>query len=478
MGVIKINKFQLSFMTGLICFIFGFFIGSGPVLAETPSATNEDSTPKTLVQLKNERFSLEAEQINYSGDDGSMEAVGGVILVDNKTGLRMETEQLIYNSGNGIVKVPGAAKITTNQAVFRLDSLTYDLKNETGYGGSLQGTVTGYVRDYQVTGTGIEFKDGVEIIFNPKVTRCLRPKPDYYFTAVQVKIESKKVRLANVLLYIKGIPVFYLPSLTLYTGNKDWDFPEIQIDYSEAKGLILEAKTTSPVKNRIDFHTNIYIETRGNSDVGAGFGYQFGRYFADQITISNDLKGTWKIKDELAYNTSDFLIVADGLKSVTGSSDERRLGLSATRKYWQGFGGSWRFKVLARYLAKFDNSGAEYGGTYAGYQLDYKPIDNLSFSVLRLDTYFGPGDYRDFEVYPGLNLLYNWTIPLSKSFSLNLSGANNMPGTYYLAGVKYPDLQYWVHQDYKISYNSCCWSFNLGWDDVAKSWSFGPTFKF
>jgi hypothetical protein len=485
MEVIEIIRTKLNPWIGLI-FAVGLIlvIHNGSVLADStekpdtePAVTaSDDAVQKNTVKFESDEMMLEAVEINLVGE-GLIEANGNAVLTMKNNGLRIETGQLTYDTGAGIVKAPGLVKVTNSQTVLMINSLTYNLKNNTGSGGALEGTITKTDdgRDSSVTGKKLEIKNETEVIEDATVTRCPRPDPDYIFKAKRVTMEGKRVHLASVVLYIKGIPVFYLPHLTLHPDQKR-DFPEIQLNYDNTKGVIIKEQSVSAINDKLDFHTDVSIETLGKSNVGVGLGYQFTKPLANHVFVNNDLKGFWNIRDMVTYNTQSFLVVADALAPLS-SGNEYQSGISITRKYWQGWGGNWQVGILARSVSKLDETATKYGGTYAGYQLDYKPVDNLTLSVLRLDNYEGSGIYKDFEVYTGYNLLYNWTVPLSTSFDLNLSGRYNFSGTDYLSNVHYNDPQYWISQKYDLIYNSCCWAINLGWDQVYKSWNFGAIFK-
>jgi hypothetical protein len=487
---IEIIRLKLGSLIGLILIVvLVFFMNSGFVWADSPGDSakesvvppNDDTAKTSTVKIENGEMTLEAVEINLANGTGQFEATGNVILTLKNNGLRMETGRLTYDSVTGIVQAPGLVKVIHGQAVLTINSLEYNLKNNAGSGGELQGIITGTEdgRDLNLTGKSIAIKNGVEVIEDTLVTRCPRPNPDYVFKARRVTVDDQRIRLANVVLYIKGIPVFYLPHLTLHTDRKEGDFPEIQLNYDNVKGAVFKEQSASVINKKLDFYTDIFIETQGKSNVGLGLGYQFTDSVSNRVFINNDLKGSWNIKDMVTFNTPGFLIVADGLIPLS-PDNERQYGVSVTRKYWQGWGGSWQLGVLARSVAKLadpSDSGSEYGGTYAGYRLDYKPAANVTLSLLRLDNYAGTGDYRDYEVYTGFNLLYQWNVPLSTSFDLNLSGRYNFSGTDYLSNTLYAVPQYWIRQNYELVYNSCCWSINLGWDQVFKSWSLGATFK-
>jgi hypothetical protein len=443
--------------------------------------TSDNGAKQNTVKLENEEMVLEAAELNLVGD-GLIEASGNVELTMKKNELRFETSQLSYDSVSGVITAPKTIKVINSQAVLEIDSLTYNLKNNTGSGGALEGTITktGDGRDTHVSGKTIEISQKGEVMTNTTVTRCPQLNPHYVLKAKRITLEGKSIRLSSVVLYIKGIPVFYLSQYTLHTDHKR-DFPEVQLSYDNTKGIILKEQSTSAINDRLDFRTDISVETLGKSNVSVGLGYQFNKSLADHLFINTDLKGSWTVGDMVTYNTPGYLVVADGLVPLS-VDNERQYGISVTRKYWQGFGGRWQVGVLARSVSKLDSTTVdpndEYGGTYAGYQIDYKPADNLTLSLLRLDSYGGSGLYKDFEVYTGTNLMYNWTIPLNPSFDLNLSGRYNFSGTNYLSSVYYDNPQYWIRQKYDLVYNTCCWSVNLGWDQVYQSWNFGVVFMF
>ena len=486
MGVFKIvNVKQKIGIQFILVILLIFSLNCISVFGAEASGSDNEMITKNPVKLENEMMALDAKEINYSNDNGIIEASGGVTVTFKNDDLRLETEQLTYNSIDGIVKASGIVKMITSQAVFLINTITCDIKNKTGSGGSLTGTIFGNavdVRDYSITGKSIEYKNGIKVISRATVTRCPKVKPDYLFKAKKVTIKEKRVYLSNIVLYIKGIPIFYFPEFSFLIGKKDWDLPPIQINFDKVYGTIINENSIAPINSKWDFRTNIAVETEGTSNVGVGIGYHFNNKLLDCFSVNNDLAGNWKLADAVFYNTRNFLFSVDGLAALSGT-DEGQFGFSITRKYWRGWGGDWQFGILARREAKrVDQNSAFYGGIYGGFQLDYKPFKNLTLSVLQLNNYViytqpnmfsnnaGQDDYNDFYVSIGTNFLYNYNIPLNQSFKFNLSGQYNFTQKYYYTG------QQWVTQNYSIVYDSCCYAIKLGWDNVFQGWQFGPDF--
>ena len=348
---LRINPIKSVLITGLIFSLLFFLNSSNLTFAQTSSPENESGLPKT-VKLDNQDMTLEAEQINYSGENGLIEATGTTVVTAKKSAIRMETAELTYNSGNGVIKVPGMVKITTDQGVFYINSFEYNLKTEIGSGGSVKGTAMDGGRVDSITGKSTALNKQEETVVGAKFTRCSLPNPHYYIRASRMSIKNKKVHVSNMVLYIKGIPVFYLPFFSYRIHENKQELPDVQLTYDGHLGVIVQANSVAPINDNIDFHTNIHIETTGTSNVDVGVGTKiidnlYNHVYLSQSNVYPSPDVVSKVLDNVTYNTSDFLYSCDLLQSFH-ATDERQLGLAVTKKFWQGWGGDWQFGVSGK----------------------------------------------------------------------------------------------------------------------------------
>jgi lipopolysaccharide assembly outer membrane protein LptD (OstA) len=441
---------------------------------------------KKNVQLTNENGQIEAEQLVYNSDSGLVNASGGVklttpegitiqaeqlaynfntqeaafsggIKLTTQNAVQIKAEQLDYHGNTGLVTASGGVEITTGTGIYQTETIEYNLNDATGSSGPVTITFnTTSSRDFSMVGQSMVIADGITRVIKPKITRCQMPRPEYQYVAKEAAYDGRYMRLKHMILFLKGIPIFYLPVLKLDMTNLN--FPDIQPGYNQEDGFFVKYDYSARLSENmsLDF-TGLY---RSNDYSSLLFGLTTSKDNTSNYTglyYNTDSEG-YGISDRITYNAPLFIASLDGSLDFS-ANDSTQLGFSVTRKYWKSPLGHWQFGIVGRNVSSIDGSGAEYGGTYGGYRLDYSPFSYFSLSLLRLYSFEG-GDYRDFmeEFKLGSNWMYNATIPLPKTYSFSLYGTYNS------------DQELWIHQIYQINYRTDCLNLSAGWDNASSSW--------
>jgi lipopolysaccharide export system protein LptA len=401
---------------------------------------------------------LRAERLVYDLNTGEAQVTGGV-GVKSPDGLSMTARQVNYNNKSGLAKAFGEVKVNNGNETLETETLDYDLKNGTGSSGAVSMILHTQSRDALVHADSMTLDGALYHFKNLKVTRCDRTHPEYQFVAKEGVYDGRYMELKSIFIYIKGVPVFYLPFKTLDMTNL-W-FPDIQLGYSHDDGLAVGYRYSAPINQNLDWRFGLLYRTNDYSTLKLGLNAKkdnisnyAGVYFDTPYSGVTDSEGAG-IQDTITYNQPLFVTNIDGSKSFSANDDASELGFSITRKYWKSPLGRWQLGVLSRKVSN-DDDGTEYGGTYGGYRLDYNPHPYLTLSLLRLYTLEGGdnwGDYMDdFKI--GSNLMYSGEIPLRKFYSLGYSGTYSSTESL------------WIHQIYQINYRTDCLSLALGWDEA------------
>lgn len=417
-----------------------------------------EETGKTEVKIE------AAGNINYDMDTNSTSASQDVVLT--KEDITIECQELIYNGKTGDVQASGDVKITTAKYTYQTENLNYNLNQKMGDLAEFKGKLKEGSDDYYFTGKEGALNDEAGTVSKASMTRCPKPKPDYVLTAKRINYDNQRVYLHHAILKVKGIPIFYFPRLSFKTDNSD--LPDVKLNYDDEEGLQVNFDYAGPIENRRSWHYKGELSTKGPNTVGFGVKYYFKDNLSNRVNLVYDFEGFWALDDQISYNAGLFNLYLDGIIEFS-DREEKQLGIRLTRKYWETPIGKWRFGILARNVYALDSAEQEYGGTYWGHQLDYTPSKYLMFSYLGLDSEKNNEDFRDFlEDYKlGNNYLYNISIPLAKSFSLNLDGTYN------------PDVNNdWIRRVFGVKYEICCFRLSAGWNDISESWEMDARIKF
>ncbi len=387
-------------------------------------------------------------------------------VILSKGDVTIECQNLIYDGETGVVQAFGDVKITTGDFSYQTQSLSYDLNRQTGDLAEFKGRLKGDSRDYYFFGRDGVLSQEKGVISKAAMTRCPNPNPDYLLTTKQIDYDSERVYLRNVFLKVKGVPVFFFPRLSF--KRDDTDLPVVRLDYNDEDGLKVEIDIPGPVKNNQSWHYRGEISTRGTNELGYGLKYRLTDRISNTANLYYNFKGYWSLEDYVGYQARRFDLSIGGFKEFS-DAEKIELGITVTGKHWQTPIGSWRAQLLARDVSALNSLEQEYGGTYWGYRLDYKPFSLLDLSYLRLNSDAENEAFGDFlEDYKlGDNYFYNIKIPLTPDYSFVVDGTYNTD-----------DEVNWIRRFYGINYETCCFRLIMGWDDLDRSWEFSTRIKF
>ena len=449
-----------------------------------------------MIKLENDQIQLVAARVNYEGSGGIAEASGDVILTVNQFNLRLETDRLTYDPGNGEITIPGKVHLVSAQADLMVDTFHYNVKTETGTGGAIHGTILDVPRNFLISGKSLQVQNGVVTFREAELTRCIYPTSEYVLMVRQASLDKDVLYLHGIFLKFLGVPVGYYPSYKIKTGQDGIENPlSLSLGYNTDDGVVLNFSVTPQLNDNLDWSANGTLSSQGDSLVGAGLGVHLNEYLADRVNLGYDFQKSSFIVfntinlnyrhplanlmfnyDHYFYGGDDNLSFSvardggmigaqlDGMREFS-STAENQLGLTINRKFQRGWLGDWQYGIMARHVSKLDETGYEYGGTYGGYHVDFRPNPYLTLSYLRLDSYSG-GDYRDFEPNLGSSGIYNINLPLKQKLTLGIGGTYNFTDAA------------WKSRIYQLNYASDCYSIQVGWDTVTGAWNLTPTFNF
>jgi Organic solvent tolerance protein OstA len=488
--------FGLLLIPGLLLFGPGTriaFAANGQAVIEADEYVKTDLNSKTTVAKKNVRVTndkgkIEADQLTYDSDSGIVIASGGVklttqdgtmiqsaqleynmktleaafsggVILTTNGAVKMTAQQMNYNGNSGLAAASGDVKMTTGHGIYQTEAIQYNLNTATGSSGPVSMIIDAKPRNFKIMGDSLEISNGIDTIIKPRITRCQETNSEYQFRSKEATYDGRYLHLINTILYIKGIPVLPLWTVTLDMTNLN--FPEIEPGYDPTYGFYFKYHDSGHLSERIRWSDDLYYRSKYYSTASFGLTASKDRisnYTGMFYTTQYDtIAEGYGFEDRITYNLPLLISSIDGSMSFS-DNDSTQLGFSVTRKYFESPLGRWQLGILGRKVTEVDINGEEYGGTYGGYRLDYNPHPNFSLSLLRIYSIEGE-DYRDFmqDFKIGSNWMYNGVVPLKKPWSFGVNGTYNS------------DQSLWIYQRYEIYYQTDCFNLAYGWDNATKS---------
>jgi lipopolysaccharide export system protein LptA len=388
---------------------------------------------------------------------------GGVQLI-GRDGLKVTATQLRYNGNTGMIDTVGEVRINNVLGICETEILEYNVLTATGFTGPVRITVNAPKRNIRVTGESMEVTNNTFKIEKGKITRSEAENPEYQLVTKELTFDGKFLSLKSIVIFIKGVPLFYYPALSLNIDN--FNLPIIDPRYNNRGDLSIKYRSSGPINDDFDWNLKVLFRNHDYSSLEPGVTYRNGS-ISDYIGLYYKTESMgYGIKEHFTYNWSHITADIDGLKDFSRNR-AYQLGFAVTRKYWSSPVGRWRFGVLGRKIYELDDKDTEFGGVYGGYRLDYNPHPYVTLSLLRLISFEG-GDYRNYlDSYKiGSNIMYGLTIPMQKKYSLGLNGTYNC------------EQSLWIHQIYQINYKTDSLFIKFGWDEAKKAPVFGTLIKF
>jgi hypothetical protein len=414
-------------------------------------------------------LALDEQQVALDADDGIDYDMGRQITTARKNvrltrgDLLIVADQIIYYNRTGIVEATGHVRYKTGTTEYQTDALTYNMLDNTGQSAEFRAVIAGEPRDFIVKGKAAALSRTTATLSQVAITRCPKARPDYLFSAAQVKFQGRRVQLKHVLIKVKGIPVFYIPALIFYT---DFELPLLEPGYDEDYGYKLKYQFHLADTEKREWNMKGELSGKGDANVGVELvnQWRYGKNVTDFRYYY--WHNSWKLTNSYSYDRGFLTYTLDGFKEFN-DKEEAQIGLSVKRKYWRTPVGQLQAGISVRRMLAQDGSGDVYGGTYSGVRLDYKPITNVELSLLEIKSY-SSNDYRDLmdDFGIGTNLLYAVNIPLNSKYTFGLSGSYNFPDSR------------WYHEVYSITANCCCFQPTVSFDRADHSWDWGIKIRF
>jgi hypothetical protein len=424
------------------------------------------TTATNKVRMVSGNMSVEADSLVYNENTGVANATGHVRLTNGETVIT--ANRLVYNNMDGQAEASGTVTLHTKQGDFQTETIVYNSRTSAGRIAQFTGRVPGEERDYLITGQSATTDQVATEVSGATLTRCPLPHPEYQLSAKRIRVDDQKVRLEKVVLKVKGIPVFYFPSLTLNRNEKN--LPRFGLNYDKDDGMKLNYEYSNPRSENWEWRFRGELTTQGDSKLDAGF-QNFWGPFTHQMDLEYNTAGYFTLIDQMKYETETYAFTVDGVRDFSGQGTQK-WGLSATRKYWQTDVGRWQLGLLARSI-RTSETGQAIEGTYGGYRVDFNPASNMTFSLLHLadlnstsqnqwvyleDNYLR----QDYDYQLGDNFIYDLSFPLNSRYRFGMDGVYNFNhfGT---------EKEGWIRQVYSISHETCCLSTSLGWNAADHS---------
>ena len=419
------------------------------------------TTASDKVKMSSGDVVVEADQLVYDGNSEVVKATGHIRLTNGE--MTITADKLVYNNATGQAEASGAVTLHTPEGDYQTETITYNSRTASGKMDQFSGRIPGGDRDYRVTGQAAVTTPTSTAVTGATLTRCPLPNPEYQLSAKLIQVDDQKVHLEKVVVRVKGIPVFYFPSLTLNRNEKRP--PRFGFDYDHDDGMKLNYEYTTPRTEHLEWRFHGQLTTRGDSTIDAGFRNLWDN-FTHQMDFEYNTNGYLTLADQVDYETPTFSFVTDGSRDFSDEATQK-WGLAVTRKYWDTPAGRLQLGFMARNITT-STGGEKINGTYGGYRFDYSPVPNLTVGLLHLADLSSASReqwsyleeqylVKDYKYKLGDNFIYNFSFPLNDQYSLGTDGVYNF-------NHFGPDKNDWVRQVYSITHETCCLSTSLGWN--------------
>lgn len=452
--------------------------------------TNVLTAPEHVVIKMDDGVIIEADSLVYYGNKNQTVANGHVKLT--KQELKLTADKLTYHDTSGEAVASGNAVLSSPKESYSSETIHYNMNTLIGNVGPFRGIVKSGGKDYYLKGATAVMEENITTIVPAGLTRCpLKEHPDYIFQCKKMWIKGDDIHLEKVTFKILGVPMLYLPRLTLRQNEEapsvsmnsnQGDEPDLsssgpepprKVETPPVKSDTTSGKTetTAPGKGeapaeavkaakqtRKNWVYRIEANTARPMKIALGRLIRWGRY-SNRFDVELNSNGFFSLVDEYGIGWQKYQLSFDA-KTDLVSDPERELGITFNRKTWDTRIGKMKMGVFSRLLYTEDDS-RSYQGVDGGFRFDYQPHNLVTFAYLYLKDLAGdPEDWdkieEDFMVIKnyrlGNNVMFNTTIPLSTHYSILYKGSYNF------------DDSGWTSEVLGITREVCCVKAGIGWD--------------
>jgi LPS-assembly protein len=266
--------------------------------------------PKGAQQNDNEPIEVVIEADEQHKDGDVTIATGYVVLIYGMS--RLQADKVIYNSvtgdanaeGNVIYDSDPQQRITAQTAVLNVVTRKGTFYHATGFTDQTSDGATLNFTAERAEKTGLDSY----ILYGAYITACEQARPAWNFEGSKADIHiNKSASIDNSIFRFKGIPIFYLPAISLPIGHRE-----------RKSGFLIPTTGTSTVEGQ--FISDAYFQTLGRSadllidgDIYTSRGVGIGAIFRVR-------------PDELSFLRLGSFTVFDGLFGNHNQSDQNNLG--------------------------------------------------------------------------------------------------------------------------------------------------------
>lgn len=228
--------------------------------------------------------------------DGMLEYVeGGDVIIGKKNvritygDVHLKAEEVRVDIKKGKVLARGDTVLTMGGNVFKGSEIEYNFRDGTGKILKVS-TVEG---PWHIKGDVIEKVGEREYwAYNTRITSCELPEPHYYFSSKRIKLyPHERIWVKDAVLWIRDIPVFYLPVYTRSLKGKPYGLV-VSPGYDSKKGFFILSHYNWFINT--DLEGRIYFDPIERLGLGRGFdirygikGVPLGYFYAYQIRENN-----------------------------------------------------------------------------------------------------------------------------------------------------------------------------------------------
>lgn len=245
-------------------------------LLAAPPARAQD--PDMGFFIKDAPVEITADNIRFDKSTNTYYATGNVIIVQDSTTLR--SEEVLLNREAGVATAKGTVRVSDDEGnTLTGENLQMNLKEKTAV---ITNARIFYKEDNLHITAGLINKTGPNTfhIKGAEYTTCdCEPEEDpawsFRVTSANVTV-GQFLRGWNARFYIKGLPMFYFPYVTIpVKRERQSGFLQPRVSYSSLRGFAMDNSLYWAISKSED--ATLYLDVETNRGVGEGAEYRYYR---------------------------------------------------------------------------------------------------------------------------------------------------------------------------------------------------------
>ena len=236
-----------------------------------------------------EKIQIQAEKLSYEEESG-LYTVSEEVVIKWKD-VTLEADQVIYDTKQDLLEAEGNVILKEGDDILLSESLIYERQADRAVVG--KGELFIKKENYHFSGDKIEKLGGKKYhITRSRFTTCDcgERRPSWEFAAEDVKLTlGGYVRARNVLFYVKGVPIFYLPyGIFPVKTERQSGFLLPEMAYSRRDGFELSQPYFWAITRNMD--STFYLDYLSERGVGPALEYRYilsrksrGRFYSGYL---------------------------------------------------------------------------------------------------------------------------------------------------------------------------------------------------